>query len=436
MSEFWGEERRRLIVVIISGVFLGWFTQHWMFSFFAVLLAYLISHTLQLQALVNWLRVGAKISKTPDLSGVWEPIVRRIYAIQQRNKRRKNRLKELLDRSEKIAISLPDGTVVLRANNEVEWVNRVAEQLLGIKYSKDIGQRIDNLVRNPEFHAFLNSDSYDRSLDMPSPIDDQMELNIRIIRYGDGGRLLIARDISSFMRVQMMRRDFVANVSHELRTPLTVMNGYLESLLDSDDIRGEYRQVLDAIRQQSFRMQSIVEDLLELSRLESDPKVLPGSEVRIAPLLTALISDIKHLAQESGHHLEVEMDTGLNLKSREKELISLFTNLMSNALQHTPAGTRVQVKWYMDAKRSAVFSVTDDGPGIQTEYIPRLTERFYRVDAGRSRDAGGSGLGLAIVKHIMQRHEGELQIEAALGEGCSFKCVFPPERTISPEEPL
>lgn len=430
MLKAWNDEKLWLLSALAAGFVVGLVTGYWKLAFLGAVLVYFIWHAWHFIRLLEWLRLGAAPNKAPDLPGAWESVVGYVYGLQRRNQQRKGRLRSVLDRFKQIAVALPDGTVVLRANHEIDWANQVAESLLGIRYPQDVGRRINNLIRNPAFNAYLKKARYEEPLDISSPTRDHVELNIRIIPFGDGEYLLTARDISSFIRVQAMRRDFVANVSHELRTPLTVMTGYLESLLEEQNLEEEHRRVLASIEQQASRMLHIVQDLLELSRLESDPSQLPEHEVSMPVLLDAVQSEVAHLIRESGHRLEADVDRNLLLKGGEKELHSLVANLVHNAIRHTPGGTRISLKWHLDRLNRPVFRVDDNGRGIEKEHILRLTERFYRVDPGRSRDAGGSGLGLAIVKHIMQRHSGSLEIESTPGAGASFICVFPARRGI------
>ena len=427
MLTAWREERIYFFSTLISAILVGGVTGYWLYSLLLSSIIYTLWHAWHFSRLLIWLKVGAPLSKAPDLPGAWISVVSYIYGVQRRHQQRKGRMRLLLDRFKQVAVALPDGTVVLRADNEIEWVNKVAESLLGIRHPQDIGRHIGNLIRNPAFHAYIKNAQFDEPLNIVSPRDKNMELSVRIIPFGDGEKLLTARDISSFVRVQAMRRDFVANVSHELRTPLTVMNGYLESLLD-DGWDEEHQQILRSMQQQSTRMLHIVRDLLELSRLESDPRDLPENQINMPALLEAVCGDVQHLAQTTGHQLSLDVNRDLTLKGGEKELQSVIANLIHNALRHTPQGTRIQVKWYLDHLHRPVFRVDDNGRGIEKEHIPRLTERFYRVDPGRSRDAGGSGLGLSIVKHIVNRHGGTLEVESVPGQGASFLCLFPPSR--------
>ncbi len=433
MLQPWAGERRRFFTIVILGSIVGLVFGDWLLWFLLTALLYLLWQFLQLKKLLDWLRRGANPKRTPDLTGAWDPVVRYIYTIQRRNNRRKSRMRKLLQRFEQITLALPDATIVVNADCQIEWSNQTAAYLLGVQHPADVGQRVDNLIRDPEFKQYLIEDNYQDALTMMSPVMEDVELSIRIIPFGNNDKLISARDISTFMRVQAMRRNFVANVSHELRTPLTVISGYLEPMLDDSQISDEYQKVLKSIRAQSDRMQHIVEDLLELSRLESNELVVMETEVPVSRLLSVLYNEAEQTASGNGQTLIVESDEDLGLLGSEKELFSMMANLIYNALRHTQAGTEVRVMWRKAKSGAAVFQVQDNGPGIDAEHLPRLTERFYRVDAGRSRDAGGSGLGLAIVKHIVQRHGGYLQIDSAVGSGSSFTVYFPAMRVVSTE---
>jgi two-component system phosphate regulon sensor histidine kinase PhoR len=430
MIKSWAGEQRRVFAVIVAGLVTGWVTGYWLVSLLVAVLGYLVWHLRQLKHLIYWLRRGANPNQVPDLTGAWEPVIRYIYRIQRRNRRRKARMRQLLARFEQIAKALPDGTVVLRANNEIDWVSRIAEHSLGIRFPQDAGQRIENLVRHPEFHRYLNTGEFGEPLNIPSPVRNDVELSIRVIPFGNGERLLTARDISTFLRVQAMRRDFVANVSHELRTPLTVIGGYLESLLEDKALQGDYRAALQSIAQQSERMKNIVQDLLQLSRLESKQDVFHDDEVHLPSLVSVMLQELMHAAEASGHKLYTDLNENLGVCGSETELTSLISNLVHNALRHTPPGTEVRVRWYQNQEGAAVFQVQDNGPGIDAQHIPRLTERFYRADSGRSRTAGGSGLGLSIVNHIVKRHAAQLTIESIVGAGSCFSCIFRRDRTV------
>jgi two-component system phosphate regulon sensor histidine kinase PhoR len=288
-----------------------------------------------------------------------------------------------------------------------------------------VGQRIVNLIRTPELRRFLALGSPGEPIRIPSPTDENTILNFRVVPYGKSQRLLIARDVSQQARLEQMRRDFVANVSHELRTPLTVVNGFLETLLDET---GEYPEHLNRslglMEQQAGRMSQIVEDLLLLSRLENSSSQMPREDVAVAAVLKMVEDGVEPLAAEKEQQLSFACDGELRLYGAEKELYSAFSNLVTNAVRYTPEGGRIMVRWYRD-EQGAHFEVEDSGMGIAPQHIPRLTERFYRVDVGRSRESGGTGLGLAIVKHVLNRHKGSLRISSALNRGSTFSCDFP-----------
>jgi two-component system phosphate regulon sensor histidine kinase PhoR len=282
-------------------------------------------------------------------------------------------------------------------------------------------------LRHPSFVAFLHQRHPGDSLEFPSPVDAEVALNARVVPYGKKKWLLLATDITRVRRLEQMRRDFVANVSHELRTPLTVIVGYLETLLDSEHSSLDgWRQPLRAMRQQSGRMLHIIEDLLMLARLESQRERTPRRPVAVPAMLADIIGDAAALSGEQGHQLSVVADPELWISGCEKELRSAFSNLVFNAVRYTPAGGQIEIHWFADGE-GIHLAVRDNGEGIAPQHIPRLTERFYRINRDRSRGSGGTGLGLSIVKHVLNNHGGQLRIASELGVGSVFTCDFPPE---------
>ena len=298
-----------------------------------------------------------------------------------------------------------------------------------LSYPRDIGQSVGNLIRFPTFIAYLRGGNFDTPIQMPAPGNQQLILSLRLIPYGDDQRLLVARDVTRLQHLERMRRDFVANVSHELRTPLTVVAGYLESLLDDehDEAAQRWHRTLQSMYEQSIRMQGIVEDLLMLSRLETQAQPEQSVPVAVPGLLAQVREDAQRLSGTQAHQISLEADPGLWLMGSDSELRSLFSNLAFNAVRYTPPGGRIQLRWYGDTQ-GAHFEIQDTGIGIAAHHIPRLTERFYRIDVGRSRGSGGTGLGLAIVKHVLLRHDGQLEVESELGKGSTFRCDFAPLR--------
>lgn len=399
-----------------------------LFMLFATL-AYLAWHLKNLSRLEHWLRSPATSYEPPDGAGIWGEVFHRIYLMQQRNRARKRRLAAIISRFQESTSAMTDAMLVLRENNEIEWFNKAATRLMGMQPGKDTGQRIDNLIRNPRFAAYLLTGDYEDGLEMPSPIDEEMILFINIVPYGDTQRLLSARDITRVHLLEQTRRDFVANVSHELRTPLTVLNGYVETLRgEVDDEISPWRRSLDSMHMQTQRMQRIVQDLLLLSRLESVQNGQRHEPVPVPAILAALAEEARDLSGDKQHQIDLQADNRW-LQGHADELTSVFSNLIFNAVQYTPEKGRIAIRWWVDAQ-GGHFQVSDTGIGIPERHIPRLTERFYRVDSGRSRSEGGTGLGLAIVKYVLQRHQATLSIKSTVGVGSEFTCHFPSVRVV------
>ena len=340
----------------------------------------------------------------------------------------KRHLVKLLRAFRDAAAALPDAVVALDDDHRIQWFNAAARNLLGLKYPQDVGGHVTNLLRAPRIVDWLRGGGIDPLNDLPSPGDEALRLNLRLIRYAGDRSLLIARDVSQLVRLEQVRRDFVANVSHELRTPLTVVHGYLD-LIEPEQMQ-EYEPILRELRNQSRRMTQIVEDLLTLSRLEAQNE-LPSERVGMRPLIEALRREAMALSLGQ-HTVAVELRGTHDLRGSTKDLHSAFSNLVSNAVRYTPAGGRITLRWESDASGGRL-SVIDTGHGIPAQHLPRLTERFYRVSTSRSRETGGTGLGLSIVKHVLQLHQARLEITSELGVGSAFSCVFGPERLLEPQ---
>lgn len=421
MSGPWSFELWRVLAITLAAVVLGLTTGYLLLFAFLATSLYLGMHLFQVYRLERWLRKREELDP-PDARGVWGEVYHYFYQLQQRNQERKRRLQRLLTRFQESAAALPDGTVALTANDEIEWLNEAAEKLLGLRSKKDVGQVITNLIRHPPFTTYIRTGRYDEPIEIPSPSDENVRLQVRIVPYGKDECLLIARDVTDLHRLEQIRRDFVANVSHELRTPLTVIAGYLEAMQDGKD--SEWSDSVRAMRQQATRMQHIVHDLLFLARLESsEGTAIEGRPVAVPAVIAATLEETRQL-NAGKHEVKSQVDTGLWLAGRESELRSAFSNIVFNAVRYTPAGGNIRVRWYAD-DAGAHFEVADTGPGIAEHHIVRLTERFYRVDVARSRELGGTGLGLAIVKHVLNRHGAALRIESQLGHGSRFICDFP-----------
>jgi two-component system, OmpR family, phosphate regulon sensor histidine kinase PhoR len=325
------------------------------------------------------------------------------------------------------AAALPDAVVALDRERRIEWFNPAGTHLLGLAYPHAIGAPLTRVVQAPPLAEWLAGGGAEPLADLPSPLDAGLHLGVRLIPYSDGRALLVVRDVSRLMRLEHVRRDFVANVSHELRTPLTVVHGYLD-MIEPEQIP-EYESIVRELRSQSRRMTRIVEDLLTLSRLEASTD-LAQERVNLAPLLEALRREALALGQNA-HDVVVQIDDGRDLLGSAPDLHSAFSNLVSNAVRYTPAGGRITLRWHR-AGDGASLSVVDTGQGIPPQHLPRLTERFYRVSTSRSRETGGTGLGLSIVKHVLQLHQARLEIASEAGVGSTFACVFDAARLLPP----
>ena len=420
----WGYVLLRFVALVAAAVLFGLIFGGVFVWLSAFLLAYLGWHLWHLWQLESWLR--KRLGEPPrDAPGLWGGVYAQLHRLRLQSRARKKRLARVLKEFRKSTQALPDAGVVLDTDHEIMWLNKAAGTLLGLQ-REDRGQRIENLLRAPEFAAFLRADDPERILRLASPLDEDMRLALQVVPYGDNQRLLLARDITHATRLETVRRTFVANASHELRSPLTVIGGYLDALVEEPDLVEQWREPVQEMARQSERMRRIIEDLLTLSRLEASGAEAERERVDVQGMLASLKKEAlarpRHPAM-----IELDMDPALGLWGAESEIYSACANIIGNALKYTPDEGSVHIRWYADGD-TACFSVSDTGVGIPDEAIPRLTERFYRVDKGRDRASGGTGLGLAIVKHVLQRHGGRLEVESVLGEGSTFRCRFPAER--------
>jgi two-component system phosphate regulon sensor histidine kinase PhoR len=433
LSKSWWNLCRRLALIFAGAGLLGWMTGEFTLCLLLAALGGLVWQLGQLYRLDRWLH-GDPAASPPWASPVWQEVAAHTARLRRQSRKRKRKLSRLLQQFQQATAALPDAAVVLAEDDRVMWCNSASQTLLGLSPGRDVGLPITHLLRHPLFVAFLNPRiprDNDR-VEFPSPVDDGLLLGARIVPYGKKQRLLLATDISRIRRLEQMQRDFVANVSHELRTPLTVIAGYLETLLDSEDVAlDHWRQPLRGMQQQSSRMLHIIEDLLLLARLESQKERSPRRPIAIPKLLTDIAEDALALSGDLGHRIEVIADPELWIRGCEKELRSAFSNLVFNAVRYTPAEGRIEMRWWVD-ESGVHLAVKDNGEGIAPQHLPRLTERFYRVNRDRSRGSGGTGLGLSIVKHILNNHGGQLQIASELGAGSVFTCDFPSELRVEP----
>lgn len=364
--------------------------------------------------------------------GIWSRMYSRFNYQRSRNKYYRKQYRQLLKEVRKSTNAMPDGGVILNRDFEIVLCNQAAEDLAGFRRTQDRGQRVDNILRNPAFAEYLRNSQNSGSVEIPSPVHSGGWLLCRIVPYGADERLLLLQDITERRRLAVMRREFVANASHELRSPLTVIAGYLDIFSSEGNIPDGWEKPLQQMQAQATRMNKIVGELLELSRLESSGVAPDDDIVDVCGLMSSARKS--HAGQEGIATIELDCNSGIHLYGSSAEIESVIVNLLSNAIRHTPADGRILLSWTRGAE-GAVLTVTDNGIGIDADHLPRLTERFFRVDPGRSRDNGGVGLGLAIVKHILERHQSELAIESSPGVGSSFTCRFPAAR-IAAAEPV
>ena len=419
----WTVHLVRLGVLASLALLTGWLSGHTILItglFLALYLAWTFYNSLRLY---RWLQSWD--NKPPESIGMWADIFDRIAALQKQNIKRNLQYQQVIDDFEGLAGAFPDATLVINDQGLIRWFNDSAVQLLDLKPTADKGQAITNLIREPAFADWLSvQDKLHSTLEISCPVDDNINLQLSAIRFRKNQRLLILRDITDVRNLERMRQDLVANVSHELRTPLTVLLGYLEILktqpADSNP------EAIERMYLQARQMHDLLEDLLELSRLDNTQRS-DGADVVDVPALLAQLSKQAEDVSQVQHKILFKVEPGLNLHGAEADLKSAFQNLIINAVNYTPAKGKIKVTW-QETTDEIVLSVTDSGIGIPHRDIPRITERFYRVGGDRNRKTGGTGLGLAIVKHVLHSHNARLEIKSEIGKGSEFRCIFPLER--------
>ncbi|MBV2095012.1 MAG: phosphate regulon sensor histidine kinase PhoR [Candidatus Thiodiazotropha sp.] len=395
--------------------FVAYFSKH---GFYLIRLAVLINQRERIEP--------------PYPADIWGLIYKEISRHRTRSRKRKRTLSRFASRFRKVTSSIPDGLILLNKSACIEWANPAANQLLNISWPRDENAHFIKRINHEGLADYLKNPDYSKPIELPSPINKALIVSIRVTPFGGkkAQRLVVARDITEVYKLNQTRRDFVSNVSHELRTPLTVISGFLENLGENEMLPFQERPFA-LMQQQAERMNSIINDLLALSRLELGNAPSAEKPVAVPDMLRRIVDQAQLLAdQNGGYRLTLDVNDNLWLLGEENELMSAFSNLVYNAIIHTPPGTEITVTW-LRLEKEACLTVTDTGPGIEERHIPRLSERFYRVDKARSRQSGGTGLGLAIVKHIISRHDGELRISSQLGVGSSFTCAFPEEMILT-----
>ncbi len=418
--------KRELTWIITSAwivLFIAWMTNAWIISFVLYLFAYIGRQLWSMHKFEKWMSGGRSHATFPPSSGFWSELS---YLVSKKQRALEKHADLHLYKSEQFkaaSMQIPDAIVSLNQENYIEWFNTPSKSILGLR-RQDIGRKVEGVIRQPEFIDYLKLADYQNSLVLNTLQGKQRTFDVKIIPYFESHKLLVVRDITELYQLAQIRRDFIANASHELRTPLTVLKGYLELM---QDMPGEqqilWKTPLEHMENQSNRMQAIIEDLLTLSSMEADSITAEASIVDVPEILQNISVEARQLGSDA-HHIKFDITPGLKLHGYTEPLKSVFMNLVANAVRYSPEGGNITVRWYLD-KEGAHYEVKDQGLGIAAEHIPRLTERFYRVDKDRSRVTGGTGLGLAIVKHVLEHHDATLSVQSVIGKGSVFRCDFP-----------
>lgn len=422
MSSLW-----RLIYWYVPCFLLGVIIEQVAWCLFAAALCHLIWLYRSQYVLHQWLWF-ARSATPPEGKGSWESIFNGIYRLQRRHKRKRKELRTVIRRFREGAEAMPDAVVALDTDYSIVWCNKLAPQLIGLKWPDDAGQHIGNLIRTPDFIQYLNGKDYQLPLEITSPIHNAKTLEIRLMTYTDDQAMLVARDVTELRQLEQVRRNFMGNVSHELRTPLTVLKGYLE-MLEPDDSDKMFARAHKVMSEQTARMDALVNQLLALSRIEAAQDVDFEMEVDIPFMLSMLEQEVQILAADKNLKISFDIAEGLFAFGDESQLRSAVSNLIYNAARYTPDDGSIFVTW-QQTYAGGHFSVKDTGDGISVEHLHHLTERFYRVDDARSRDSGGSGIGLSIVKHVLSNHDSVLEVTSEVNKGSCFSFVLAQVKTV------
>lgn len=430
----WLRSTARVIIFLSSCAFFGFYFGHLTLALLFGAFGLLGWHYWRLYKLNYWLWQSKKLSP-PTTLGIWSHIYQGIYGANLKSRNKRKSLGEVIRRFRQGAEALPDAAVVVDSDAHITWCNRLARIELGLSWPEDMGQKVYESINNKQFIKFYHAHSFDQPIEIISPINPNKILELRVVPYEDNHLMILIRDVTRLTQIEKMRKDFVANVSHELKTPLTVINGYLEMLPENGDMPAPMmKKAISEMRNQSVRMQSLIEELLVLSRIEASTERVFEKLVNVPQLLWQIQLEADALNRDKKHKIFFDISPILYVYGNENELRSAFSNLIFNGIHYTPNSGVIEVKWGVEGKQ-AKFSVKDNGEGIAPEHIERLTERFYRVDKARSRTTGGSGLGLSIVKHVLSHHNSVLNIQSKVGKGTTFSCRFSPELTCIVEKP-
>ncbi|WAU76556.1 phosphate regulon sensor histidine kinase PhoR [Acinetobacter sp. TR3] len=411
-----------LLIASLIGFGVGYFWS-------CIFVAFVVFFILQLRSLylVNEWISNRPYDVPPNLSGIWGALLFNVYRAQRQERIVQAEMVGLIDRAQSSLVALAEAVVLIDDQHQIEWWNPAAEKLLGIN-PLDRGRNLLAILRQPSFIEYFNHiDQAPDGIRLQAQMDEDRYVQVKLTRFGGESRLLVAYDTTRVHNLEQMRKDFVDNISHELRTPLTVLSGYIETFIDQDDITPRWKRAFTQMQSQTKRMNALVNDLLLLSNLENNKKVAKNQIIDMANLMNQLFDDARAYNLDYGHTLNLDIDSHCDLIGSDMEIASAFSNLITNAIKYTPKGGIITIGWHEDGDH-AYFTVQDNGIGINPKHLPRLTERFYRVDSARSRQTGGTGLGLAIVKHVLMQHGAHLEISSKENEGSTFTAVFPKER--------
>jgi two-component system phosphate regulon sensor histidine kinase PhoR len=429
MKILWLSENRGLLITTIAIVMLGLVSGHWLISFLIPLLAYIGWIFYRLYKLERWLARGTKASEVYDDSGFIGQIIRHLYHQKKVHNKRKKRTKEILRRLNRNISALPDATILLNEQMEIEWSNIHARYLLGIHPKRDIGQRISNLIRHPKFLCYLIAPDKKTYIDIQSPLDGNVTLQIKIVRFGDNQRLITARNVTDEKQLQEGLKNFIANASHELKTPLTVIAGHLEMLENDKGLSELGRHSVEVAQVQAERMKDLIQDLLLLSQVESyQLQPHEGDALAIGDIMANTMAAVDRKCNDGG--ISCDIPPGMRLLGVKAEIEGICINLVENAIKYSPPDTPIVISWKENNQDEYVFSVTDEGPGIHEKELPLLTQRYYRGSRHQAEQIHGSGLGLSIVQQAATKHGAILNIKSKPGKGSCFSVTFPSYRVI------
>lgn len=423
MKNNWANELQRLIWLLFGGFLAGWLSGFLWQGLLAGVGIYVFWNFTQLHRLHAWLTSSDHHQEPPEMAGFWGAVCDKIYYLQRDQRRIQQRLEADVAYLRSSFASLSDAVVMVNDQGIISWCNEAARSNLGLRYPQDLGQHLLHLFRAPAFIQYFEAADHSKGIEINAPNDSERKLWVQMTLFGEGDRLIFARDITEVHKLEQVRRDFVSNVSHELRTPLTVINGYIDNFQMFTDIIPQMTLPLQQMSQNAQRMEYLLRDLIDLSRLETLPNEMHTSSVSLSILTQMVITEAKASLGEAKREINSDIELDIMIWGNQLELHSALLNLVVNACKYTLEDGIIDVVCRKTDK-GIVFTVTDNGIGIDSAHIPRLTERFYRVDPSRSINTGGTGLGLAIVKHVLLRHDAQLNIESRVGKGSTFSCVF------------